>query len=107
MLLAFLALIDAAPEVSETFGQFSDATELARLTAAIVPLLGDKRWARTASVVEWADRTPGPVKKAIGAQEGGMMGTSASSSGPGGGGRSFLRGCLTRVTFRAGRRWSC
>jgi predicted KAP-like P-loop ATPase len=66
VLFAFLALIDAAPEVSKTFVQFLKGIDVARLTAPIVPLLGDQAWA--ADLLQtWtgADGTPRPVKTAI------------------------------------------
>lgn len=66
VLFAFLALIDAAPEMSRTFVQFLKGIEVTRLTAPIVPLLGDKSWA--ADLLQtWsrAGGTPSPVKKAI------------------------------------------
>jgi len=66
VLFAFLALIDAAPEVSKTLVQFLKDIDVTRLTAPIVPLLGDKRWASDL-LQTWttADGTPGPVKTAI------------------------------------------
>ena len=66
VLWAFLALIAAAPEMGSTFGKFLTQLSPARLTPAIVPILGDKAWARDALEV-WSKSsdTPGPVKKAI------------------------------------------
>jgi len=66
VLWAFLALIDAAPEIATTFGKFLQELNPERLTPAIVPILGDKAWARNA-LDAWAksSETPGPVKKAI------------------------------------------
>ncbi len=66
VLWAFLTLIEAAPEVASTFRKFLTQLDPSRLTAAIIPLLGDKEWAREALGV-WA-KSPdasGPVKKAI------------------------------------------
>lgn len=66
VLFAFLALIDAAPEVSKTFVGFLKGVDATLLTTPIVPLLGDKAWA--AKLLQtWrdADGTPGPVKTAI------------------------------------------
>lgn len=66
VLFAFLALIDAAPEVSKTFVGFLKGVDVTLLTTPIVPLLGDKAWA-TELLQTWrdADGTPGPVKTAI------------------------------------------
>ncbi len=66
VLWAFLALIEAAPEMADAFGKFLGDLSPKRLTPAIVPLLGDKTWAREA-LDSWLrnSETPGPVKKAI------------------------------------------
>lgn len=66
VLWAFLALIEAAPEMATTFGRFLAQLDASRLTPAIIPLLGDKAWAREALGV-WANSShaSGPVKKAI------------------------------------------
>lgn len=66
VLFAFLALIDAAPEVSNTFIQFLKGVDVKQLTAPIIPLLGDKAWA-TDLLQTWAnaDGTPASVKTAI------------------------------------------
>jgi predicted KAP-like P-loop ATPase len=67
VLFAILALIDAVPEVSKTFVRFLKDLDVARLTAPIVPLLGDKPWAREVlQAWEDADGTPAPVSAAIG-----------------------------------------
>ena len=66
VLFAFLALIDAAPEVARTFVAFLKDVDVARLSAPIVPLLGDKPWA-SELLAFWKD-TDGissPVKTAI------------------------------------------
>ncbi|MEL6759870.1 MAG: hypothetical protein AAFP04_05655 [Myxococcota bacterium] len=52
--------------MASTFGKFLAQLDPSRLTAAIIPLLGDKEWARQALGV-WA-KSPdasGPVKRAI------------------------------------------
>ncbi len=66
VLFAFLALVEAAPEIAGVFGRFLKELVPSRLTAAIVPILGDKTWASDALEV-WSksSETPGPVKKAI------------------------------------------
>jgi predicted KAP-like P-loop ATPase len=66
VLWAFLALIEAAPEMATRFGKFLKELSPNRLTAAVVPILGDKAWAREA-LDAWSKspETPGPVKKAI------------------------------------------
>ena len=68
VLWAFLALIEAAPEMGSTFSKFLKQLSPARLTPAIVPILGDKVWAREV-LDAWSKslETPGPVKKAINA----------------------------------------
>jgi len=66
VLYAFLALIDAAPELSKPFVQFLEGVDVRRLTAPIVPLLSDKAWAaELLQTWKMAEGTPGPVKKAI------------------------------------------
>lgn len=66
VLWAFLALIEAAPEMATPFGKFLVQLSPSRLTPAIVPLLGDKAWAREA-LGAWtkSPEIKGPVKKAI------------------------------------------
>ncbi|MDX9723319.1 MAG: ATPase, partial [Myxococcota bacterium] len=66
VLFAFLTLIDAVPEVSKIFVRFLKEVDVARLTAPIVPLLGDKPWAADL-LTRWkgADGTPKPVRNAI------------------------------------------
>ncbi len=66
VLWAFLALIEAAPEMATAFGKFLTQLSPSRLTPAIIPLLGDKDWAREAlDLWSKSPETPGPVKKAI------------------------------------------
>ncbi|MCZ7616790.1 MAG: P-loop NTPase fold protein [Myxococcota bacterium] len=66
VLWAFLALIEAAPEMAPQFGKFLMELSPTRLTAPIVPILGDKEWARAARDA-WlkSAETPGPVRKAL------------------------------------------
>lgn len=66
VLWAFLALIEAAPEMATAFGKFLTQLSPSRLTAAIIPLLGDKDWARDALDV-WvkSPEASEPVKRAI------------------------------------------
>jgi hypothetical protein len=70
VLWAFLALIEAAPEIGTSFGKFLTALEPTRLTAAIVPILSDKLWAK-AALQAWLTNSecPGPVKRAINASQ--------------------------------------
>lgn len=66
VLWAFLALIEAAPEMATTFGRFLTQLTPLRLTPAIIPLLSDKEWAQEAlNAWEKSPDTSGPVKKAI------------------------------------------
>lgn len=66
VLWAFLTLIETAPELAGTFSKFLKELNGSRLTAAIVPILGDKLWARDI-LQSWSmnSETPGPVKRAI------------------------------------------
>jgi predicted KAP-like P-loop ATPase len=66
VLWAFLAVIEAAPEAGTAFAKFLTQLSPSRLTPAIIPLLGDKPWAREA-LDTWAKsaEASATVKKAI------------------------------------------
>lgn len=65
-LWAFLALIDAAPDQVVTFTSFLGSLDPSQLKADIIPILGDKKWAK-GILDSWVknSKTPSPVKKAI------------------------------------------
>jgi predicted KAP-like P-loop ATPase len=67
ILYACLTLAAASPELANRVAQFLRGVPPNRVTAALVPLLADKPWAKDL-LVHWASQadTPGNVKKAIG-----------------------------------------
>ncbi len=69
-LCARLTVLDADPEQATVLARFLESIQTSLLRADIVPLLGDRKWARKA-LAKWqrASDTPKPVKKAIKALE--------------------------------------
>lgn len=66
VLLAFLTLIDAAPEMAPAFAKFLEDLDPTRLKPAIVPILKDKEWARKAlDVWSKSSNTSRAVRTAI------------------------------------------
>lgn len=66
ILYACLTLAEASAELAQKFAQFLRNVPPSRISAALVPILSDKPWARTL-LIYWHGHaeTPGPVKRAI------------------------------------------
>lgn len=66
ILFACLTLAEASADLASRFAGFLRSVLPSRITAALIPILSDKAWAKPL-LNHWRDHaeTPGPVKKAI------------------------------------------